>query len=238
MKLDILVLAAHPDDAELSCSGTIAKHIAMGKKVGILDLTKGEMGTRGTPELRMQEAAASSEILGLTVRENAGLKDVYFDITNESIAILVKYIRKYQPEIVLANAIDDRHPDHGKGAELATKACFISGLAKFETTLDNHLQTHWRPKAVYHYIQDRYIEPDFVVDITPFWDKKVNSIKAFSSQFYKADSTEPETHISKAGFLDFVESRSREFGHHIGVTYAEGFTKERLLGVNNLFDLI
>jgi N-acetylglucosamine malate deacetylase 1 len=238
MKLDILVIAAHPDDAELACSGTIAKHIALGKKVGILDLTQGEMGTRGTPELRMVEAAKSAKILGLSARENAHFKDVKFAVDNNHIAQLVTFIRKYQPEIVLANAIEDRHPDHGKGGELASKACFISGLKKFETQLECKNQEAWRPKALYHYIQDRYINPDFVVDITPFWDIKINSIKAFSSQFFNPESTEEETYISKPDFLNYVESRAREFGHHIGATFAEGFTKERHIGVNNLFDLI
>lgn len=237
MKLDILVIASHPDDAELSCSGTIAAHVAKGHKVGIVDLTKGEMGTRGTPEIRLQEAEAAAKELKLSARENLGFEDVYFKDDKEHHLEIVKMIRKYQPEIIIANAITDRHPDHGKGATVVTKACFISGLRREETKLYGALQAPWRPKAVYHYIQNDYIQPDFVVDISDYWDIKLASIKAFRSQFYDPSSLEPESFISKPGFLEFIEARAREFGHRIQVKYGEGFTAERMIGVNSLFDL-
>lgn len=236
-KLDILVIAAHPDDAELGCSGTIAAHIAKGFKVGIVDLTHGEMGTRGTPEIRLQEAADAAKILGLSARENLGFKDIYFKDDEAHQLELIKVIRKYQPEIVLANAITDRHPDHGKGASLASNACFMSGLRKIETELHGVAQQAWRPKFVYHYIQNNYIQPDFIVDISAHWDTKVASIMAFKSQFYDPASQEPASFISSPEFLPFIESRSRELGHRIMVKYGEGFTVERFIGVDNLFDL-
>ena len=236
-KLDILVIAAHPDDAELGCSGTIAAHIDKGFKVGIVDLTHGEMGTRGTPEIRLQEAADAAKILGLSARENLGFKDIYFKDDEAHQLELIKVIRKYQPEIVLANAITDRHPDHGKGASLASNACFMSGLRKIETELDGVAQQAWRPKFVYHYIQNNYIQPDFIVDISAHWDTKVASIMAFKSQFYDPASQEPASFISSPEFLPFIESRSRELGHRIMVKYGEGFTVERFIGVDNLFDL-
>ncbi|MFM2249189.1 MAG: hypothetical protein RLZZ358_116 [Bacteroidota bacterium] len=237
LKLDILVLAAHPDDAELGCSGTIAAQVAKGNKVGVVDLTHGEMGTRGTPELRLQEAAHAAEILGLSVRENMGFQDVFFKDDTEHQLKLIQVIRKYQPEIVLANAITDRHPDHGKGASLATNACFMSGLTKIETSQDGVKQAAWRPKFVYHYIQNNYIQPDFIVDITEFWDTKVKSIAAFGSQFYDPESKEPASFISSPEFLPFIESRAREFGHRIQSKYGEGFTVERFIGVSDLFNL-
>ncbi|HWZ21556.1 MAG TPA: bacillithiol biosynthesis deacetylase BshB1 [Cytophagaceae bacterium] len=233
MKLDILALASHPDDAELACSGTLLAHIALGKKVGIVDLTRGELGTRGTPETRAQEAAEASKILGISVRENLGLADGFFQNDEKSLLEIVKAIRKYQPEIVLANAIDDRHPDHGMGGAVATRACFLAGLVKIETG-----QTPWRPKNVYHYIQDRMLKPDFVFDITPYWEKKINSIKAYKSQFFDPNSKEPASYISTAEFIQFVEARALEFGHAIGVKYGEGFTREKQIGVKNLFELI
>ena len=237
LKLDILVLAAHPDDAELGCSGTIAAQVAKGNKVGVVDLTHGEMGTRGTPELRLQEAAHAAEILGLSVRENMGFQDVFFKDDTEHQLKLIQVIRKYQPEIVLANAITDRHPDHGKGASLATNACFMSGLTKIETSQDGVKQAAWRPKFVYHYIQNNYIQPDFIVDITEFWDTKVKSVAAFGSQFYDPESKEPASFISSPEFLPFIESRAREFGHRIQSKYGEGFTVERFIGVSDLFNL-
>lgn len=236
-KLDILVIAAHPDDAELACSGTIAAHVAKGYKVGIIDLTMGEMGTRGTPELRLQESAKAASILGLSARENLRFKDVYFQDDEAHQLKLIEMIRKYQPDIVLANAITDRHPDHGKGSTLASNACFMSGLRKIETRLDGQLQQPWRPKFVYHYIQNNFIKPDFVVDITPYWEIKLASIQAFASQFYDPNSQEPESFISSKGFLAFIESRAIEFGHSIMSTYGEGFTVERMPGVEDLFNL-
>ncbi len=237
-KLDILVIAAHPDDAELSCSGTIASHVAMGYKVGILDFTQGEMGTRGTSAIRLEESADAARILGLSSRDNLGFADVFFSEDRGHQVAIARIIRKYKPEIVLANAVTDRHPDHGKGGSLATKACFVSGLRMLETEYEGIAQEAWRPKAVYHYIQNNYIEPDFVVDITAFWETKKASIMAFKSQFFDPQSQEPESFISRPDFLDFIEARAREFGHKISAKYGEGFTVERAAGVKNLFDLI
>lgn len=237
MKLDILVLAAHPDDAELGCSGTIAAHVAKGYKVGIVDFTQGEMGTRGTPETRLKESEDAAKILGLAARENMGFKDIYFKDDEFHQHELVRIIRKYQPDIVLANAVSDRHPDHGKGASLATNACFMSGLRRIETIQDGLAQQPWRPKFVYHYIQNNYIQPDFIFDISAYWDIKVASILAFKSQFYDPTNQEPASFISSPEFLPFIESRAREFGHRIMAKYGEGFTIERFIGVNDLFDL-
>ena len=237
MKLDILAISSHPDDIELSCSGTLAAHVAKGYKVGILDLTRGEMGTRGTPEIRLKESALASGVLGLSIRENLGFEDVFFLDDKEHAMEVVKIIRKYQPEIVLANAVRDRHPDHGKGASVVANACFISGLRKVETLHEEQEQQPWRPQYVYHYIQNDYIEPDFVFDITDFWDKKLESIKAFGSQFHDPKSNEPESFISGPNYLEFIESRAREMGHKIRVKYGEGFTAARMLGVNDLYDL-
>lgn len=237
MKLDILVFAAHPDDAELSCSGTIYSHILQGKKVGIIDLTLGELGTRGTAEIRAQEAAASAKILKLAVRENLHFRDGFFQNDEAHQLEVVKAIRKYEPSIILANAITDRHPDHGRAAQLVTDACFLSGLKQVKTFLDHEAQLPWRPKAVYHYIQSIFIKPDFVVDISETWETKLAAIRAFKSQFYNPDSDEPETFISTPAFMEFIASRDREMGHSIGAAYGEGFTIERNIGVKNLFYL-
>lgn len=218
-KLDILVIAAHPDDAELGCAGTIAAHVSKGYKVGIVDLTHGEMGTRGTPDIRLEESAAAAKALGLSARENMGFKDIYFKDDEFHQLELIKVIRKYQPDIVLANAVTDRHPDHGKGSSLATNACFMSGLVKIDTSYEGVRQEAWRPKLVYHYIQNNYIEPDFIVDITPYWDTKIASIMAFKSQFFDPSSQEPSSFISTPEFLPFVESRARDFGHRIMTKY-------------------
>jgi bacillithiol biosynthesis deacetylase BshB1 len=239
LKLDILVFAVHPDDAELGCAGTIASHIATGKKVGIVDFTQGELGTRGTPEIRLQEAEDTKEILGLSIRENLRMRDGFFRNDEEHQKLLIKVIRTYQPEIVLANAVEDRHPDHGRAAELTTQACFYSGLRVIETTDDEgNSQVAWRPKVVYHYIQDRYIEPDFVADISDFWEVKEKAIRAFKSQFYDPASDEPESYLTSPDFLTFLKARSEVMGHKIGVKYGEGFTKSKMIGVKNLFDLI
>lgn len=232
MKLDILVFAAHPDDAELACSGTILKHIAQGYKVGVVDLTRGELGSRGSAEIRDKEAAKSSKILGLSGRDNLDLGDGFFEINESSLLALVRKIREYQPNVVFCNAVEDRHPDHGRGSELASRACFLASLVKIDTNQDV-----WRPKAIYHYIQDRYIKPDFSVDITEFWDKKVEAIQAFSSQFYKPNSTEPETPISSKEFMNYVEGRANQFGREINTKYAEGFTVERTIGVGDVLGL-
>lgn len=230
MKLDILVLAAHPDDAELSCAGTILKHIAAGKKVGIVDFTRGELGTRGTPEIRLQESADATKILGLQARENLGIRDGFFRNDEETQVKLIEVIRKYQPDIVLANALADRHPDHGKGAQLAIDACFLSGLRQIKT---GDLPA-WRPKEVYHYIQDRYLEPDFVIDISAHWDQKEAAIRAFKSQFFDPNSAEPASYISNPDFLNFIQARAMEMGHKIGVKYGEGFQKQGPLDVKIL----
>ncbi|MEX1240501.1 MAG: bacillithiol biosynthesis deacetylase BshB1 [Cyclobacteriaceae bacterium] len=238
MKLDILVLAAHPDDAELGCGGTIAKHTALGDKVGIIDLTRGELGTRGTPETRRQEATESAKILGVDVRENLELRDGFFQNDPESQLVVIRAIRKFQPRIVLANAVYDRHIDHGKGASLAYDASFLAGLVKIKTSdSDGKNQLPWRPEAVYHFVQSQFITPDFVVDISGQWETKMNAIKAFSSQFSNPASKEPETYISKPGFLKMLEARAVEYGHAIGVAHGEGFTTRRFIGVNSLFDL-
>jgi bacillithiol biosynthesis deacetylase BshB1 len=225
MKLDILVMAAHPDDAELSCSGTILKHIAAGKKVGIVDFTRGELGTRGTPEIRLQESADATKILGLHARENLGIRDGFFRNDEQTQIKLIEVIRKYQPDIVLANALQDRHPDHGKGAQLAIDACFLSGLRQIKT---GNLPA-WRPLQLYHYIQDRYLEPDFVVDISAYWDQKEAAIRAFKSQFFDPSSTEPASYISSPDFLNFIQARAMEMGHKIGVKYGEGFQSQKTL---------
>ncbi len=237
IKLDILVMAAHPDDAELSCSGTILSYINQGKKVGIVDFTRGEMGTRGTPEIRLQESNDATKILGLHARENLGLADGFFQNDQASQLILMEVIRRYRPEIVLANALEDRHPDHGKGAKLAIDACFLSGLRMIQT-IDSHSKTEqsaWRPKHVYHYIQDRYLEPDFVIDITEHWETKEQSIRAFKSQFFDPTSKEPNSYISSPDFLSFIQARAQEMGHKIGVKYGEGFQSQKTLQLTNLF---
>jgi bacillithiol biosynthesis deacetylase BshB1 len=230
MKLDILVMAAHPDDAELSCAGTILKHIAAGKKVGIVDFTRGELGTRGTPEIRLQESTDATKILGLHARENLGIRDGFFRNDEETQLKLIEVIRKYQPDIVLANALEDRHPDHGKGAQLAIDACFLSGLRQIKT---GDLPA-WRPAQVYHYIQDRYLEPDFVVDISANWDQKEAAIRAFKSQFFDPNSAEPASYISSPDFLNFIQARAMEMGHKIGVKYGEGFQSQKTLEKNLL----
>ncbi len=238
MKLDILAFGAHPDDVELGCSGTLAKEISLGKKVGIIDLTRGELGTRGSVEIRNKESEAASNILGISVRENLDMRDGFF-INDENHQLkVIEMIRKYQPEIVICNAIDDRHIDHAKGSKLVSDACFLSGLVKIKTMSNNTPQEAWRPKLVYHYIQWKNIEPDFVVDISNFIDKKEAAILAYSSQFYNPNSNEPETPIATKNFLDSIHNRSHELGRLVGTEYAEGFTVERYLAVNSLGDLI
>ncbi len=237
MKLDLIAIGAHPDDIELSCAGTLLSHIAQGKKAGVIDLTRGEMGTRGTPEIRDQEAAAAAKILGLSMRANLGMRDGYYQNTRENQIKIIRQLRKYQPDIILANAIYDRHPDHGKGARLVYDAIFMSGLAKIET-LDpktGKKQERWRPRLLLHYIQDRWITPDIVVDITGFFDKKMESIYAYSTQFYNPKSTEPSTYIASENFIKTLESRAREMGRPCGFEFAEGFTaNNKFLGVKDL----
>jgi bacillithiol biosynthesis deacetylase BshB1 len=238
MKIDILAFGAHPDDVELSCSGTILKHISLGKTVGIIDLTRGELGTRGTPETRDKEAIEGAKILGVGFRENMNFADGFFTNSKENQLALAVKIRKYRPEIVLANAIADRHPDHGKASKLISDSCFLAGLVKIKTHDGDAEQQAWRPTAVYHYLQDRYMKPDFVVDISMFMEQRMASIKAYKSQVYDADSKEPETAISSKQFLDSVYYRALDLGRMIGVKYGEGFVAERLVGVKDLFQLI
>ena len=238
MKIDILAIGIHPDDVELSCSGTIAKHIALGKKVGILDLTRGELGTRGNAELRTKEANDAAIILGVSFRTQLNLKDCFFENNEENQKKIIEIIRKHQPEIILCNAISDRHPDHGRASKLVSDSSFYSGLIKIETHSDNKIQKAWRPKAVYHYIQDQYIHPDFVIDISDFIDIKHKAIMAYSSQFYNPSSNEPETPISSKHFIESVNSKMSILGRDIGVKFAEGYTVDRYPGINSLFDLV
>jgi bacillithiol biosynthesis deacetylase BshB1 len=238
MKLDILVLPVHPDDAELGCSGTIAKEIALGKKVGIVDLTRGELGTRGSAEIRDQESAASAKILGLAVRDNLGLPDGFFENNKPHQLKVIEAIRRFRPEIVITNAYHDRHPDHGRASDLVEDSAFLSGLRKIETYYDGEKQQEWRPKLVLHFIQDNYIKPDILVDVTDYWDKKLESIHAFGSQFYNPEwEGEPQTYISSPEFIQVIEARAREYGKSMGVKFAEGFISRKILGVNDLFDL-
>ncbi|WP_296147328.1 bacillithiol biosynthesis deacetylase BshB1 [uncultured Flavobacterium sp.] len=238
MKLDILVFGAHPDDVELGCGATIAKEISLGKSIGIIDLTRGELGTRGTAEIRDEEAKNAAALLGVSVRENLKMRDGFF-INDEAHQMkVIEMIRKYRPEIVICNAIEDRHIDHGKGSKLVSDACFLSGLIKIETELEGISQAAWRPKIVYHYIQWKDLKPDFVVDVTGFMDKKVNSLMAYKSQFFDPNSDEPTTPIATKNFQDSILYRAQDLGRLINSEYAEGFTAERYLAVNSLADLV
>jgi len=238
MKVDILAIAAHPDDAELGCSGTIIKHINLGYKVGILDLTRGELGTRGTPEIRAEEAATASKLMGIHVRENCNFSDGFFTKDKEHLLQLISKIRKFRPEIVFANAESDRHVDHGRASDLIEEACFLSGLKKIETNIYGSLQESWRPKAIYHYIQDRFLKPDVVVDISDQFEEKMAAIMCFKSQFYSEGNQEPDTPISSKQFLEFLKGRATEFGRLINVNYGEGFTVRRSIGSRDLLQLL
>jgi len=238
MKLDILFFGAHPDDVELGCGATIAKEVSLGKKVGIVDLTRGELGTRGTAEIRDEEAKNAAAVLGVEIRENLKMRDGFF-INDEAHQMqVIKMIRKYRPEIVICNAIDDRHIDHGKSSKLVSDACFLSGLIKIETEIDGIAQAAWRPKLVYHYIQWKDLKPDFVVDVSGFMDKKVASLMEYKSQFYDPNSNEPSTPIATKNFKDSILYRAQDLGRLINSEYAEGFTVERYLAVNSLGDLV
>jgi bacillithiol biosynthesis deacetylase BshB1 len=237
MKLDILAFGAHPDDVELGCGATIAKEVASGKTVGIIDLTKGELGTRGTEFTRKEEAANAAEILGVSVRENLGFADGFFTNDKQHQLEVIKMIRKYQPEIVICNAIDDRHIDHGKGSKLVSDACFLSGLLKIETEVEGQSQEKWRPKTVYHYIQWKNIKPDVVVDVTGYIDIKMKSVLAYKTQFFDPNSKEPETPITSQNFTDSVKYRARDLGRLINSEFAEGFTTERYVATESLFNL-
>ena len=238
MKLDILAIGSHPDDVELSCSGTIAKEVDRGKKVGILDLTRGELGTRGTAKTRDKEAKNAAEILGVSVRENLEFSDAFFINNTAHQLEIIKILRKYRPEIVLCNAVDDRHIDHGKGSKLTSDACFLSGLRKIETIYDGESQQAWRPKHVYHYIQWKNLTPDVVVDISGYIDKKMEAVKAYKSQFFDENSKEPQTPISSSNFLESITYRARDLGRLINTEHAEGYTVERYPAVDSIFDLI
>jgi len=239
MKLDILAFAAHPDDIELSCGATLAKHVALNDKVGVIDFTKGELGTRGTPEIRMKEATESAAILGLAMRENLSFADGFFADDHEHQIKIVRKLRAYQPNIVLANAIKDRHPDHARASEMVKTSVFLSGLKKIETYDESgNLQEPWRPKILLHYIQSIPIAPDFVVDVSEHWETKMKAVRAFASQFHNPKSDEPDTYISDPKFLKMIEARGLEFGQILNVDYAEGFTIDRYLGVKDLKSLL
>ena len=238
MKVDVLAIGAHPDDVELGCGGTIAKLISEGKKVAILDLTQGELGTRGTNETRAIEAKNAAEILGISARENLKMRDGFLVNSEEYQLRIIKAIRTYQPEIVFSNAVDDRHPDHAKAAKLASDACFLSGLIKIETEESGKKQEKWRPKQVFHYIQWKNLEPDFVIDISGFLDKKIESCLAYKTQFYDPTSTEPTTPISSKSFLDSITYRAQDLGRLAGVEHAEGFTTEKTLALKNFDGII
>jgi len=242
MKLDILAFGVHPDDVELSCAGTLMVEINNGKKVGVIDLTRGELGTRGTAETRKQEAAAAAEIMGIHLRENLGMRDGFFKNDEEHQLQIIQRIRQYQPEIVICNALVDRHPDHGRSSKLVSDASFLSGLRKIETSLNGVAQEAWRPKYVFHYIQDRYAEPDFIFDITSVFDRKVESIKAYGTQFSNTgvnpNDDEPQTYISTPAYFDTIISRHKMLGKRIGVEYGEGFISEKRIGINTFDALI
>jgi len=237
-KLDILAFGAHPDDVELGCAGTLLVAVAEGKKVGIIDLTKGELGTRGTTSQRLKEAQLAAEVMGIGVRENLGLADGFFENNKENQFVIIEIIRKYQPSVILCNAPEDRHPDHGRAAQLVSEAAFLSGLVKIQTSHNGQVQAAWRPTQVFHYIQSRNLTPNFVIDISAFIDKKMEAIVAHSSQFYNPNSTEPDTFISGNAFLEFVKGRAKELGHSIGVDYAEGFITQKLLGIRSFDSII
>ena len=234
LKVDVLAVGVHPDDVELGCSGTILVALAEGKKVGIVDLTRGELGTRGSAEIRKTEAANAAKVLGVQVRENVGLADGFFLNDEAHQRKVITIIRKYQPEIIICNAPEDRHPDHGRSAKLVSDAAFLSGLRKIETELDGIQQEAWRPKYVFHYLQDRFLQPDFVVDISAHMDKKIESVLSYTTQFFNPDLNEPQTYISSPEFLETVKARAMMLGKRIGVKYAEGYISEKMLGVTSL----
>ena len=239
MKLDVLAIGVHPDDVELGCSGTLIKEIKRGKKAGIVDLTQGELGTRGTIETRSEEAKEASKIIGVVVRENLKMRDGFFQNDEAHQLRLIQVLRKYQPEIVIGNILEDRHPDHGRAGHLIYDACFLSGLKQIKTTDEQgRAQDRWRPKHLFHYLQDRFYEPDIIVDITEVWQQRLESIKAYKTQFHSPDSTEEETYISTPEFLESVIARARLLGKRIGVQFAEGFISKKSIGISNLDALL
>ena len=236
-KTDILAIGVHPDDVELSCAGTILTHIDRGHSIAICDLTEGELGSRGSASTRLEEAERARQIFGIDHRVNLGLADGFIQKDKPSLIKLIEVIRRFQPTVVLANAIRDRHPDHGKAADFIHEACFLSGLIKIQTSMNGQPQQHWRPRSVYHYIQDYYIEPSFIVDISSMMEKKLETIQAYASQFYNPKSNDAETPISSKAFLDGIIARASQFGRLINVDYAEGFTSARPIGVDNILSL-
>ncbi len=238
MKLDILAFGVHPDDVELSCGGTLIVEIRNGKKVGVIDLTKGELGTRGTADTRKEEAAIAAKILGVHLRENLGMRDGFFKNDEEHQMQVIRKLRQYQPDIVICNAINDRHPDHGRSSKLISDSCFLAGLMKIETEFDGEKQVAWRPKHVFHYIQDRYYEPDFLFDISDVFEQKLESIKAYSTQFYNPELDEPQTYISTPAYFETIISRHKMFGKRIGVDYAEGYITEKRIGIKSFDGII
>jgi bacillithiol biosynthesis deacetylase BshB1 len=238
MKLHLLAIAVHPDDIELGCAGILIKHARAGQAVGILDLTRGELGTRGTPEIRLQEAADAAKVMGVVVRENAGMRDGFFRNDEEHQMKLLTYIRRWRPEIVIANSLEDRHPDHGRAGQLIADACFLAGLRKVETTYEGQAQEAWRPKRVFHMIQDRQLTPSFIVDVTEAHEQKLAAIQAYKSQFHNPDSNEPQTYISSQNFLEQIKYRDALLGKRIGVEYGEGLITENIPGISDLNSLI
>jgi bacillithiol biosynthesis deacetylase BshB1 len=239
MKLDVLAIGVHPDDVELGCSGTLIKEVRRGKKAGVVDLTQGELGTRGSIESRVQEAGEAARIMGLSVRENLKMRDGFFQNDEEHQLQLIRAIRKYQPEIIIGNILEDRHPDHGRAGQLIYDACFLSGLKQIQTKdEEGRKQEKWRPKQLLHYLQDRFYEPDVIVDITEVWEQRLQSIKAYKTQFHDPGINEYETYISSPEFLESVIARARLLGKRIGVRFAEGFTSKKSIGINNLDALI
>lgn len=237
MKLDVLAIGAHPDDVELTVSGTVILMVKQGRKVGILDLTRGELGTRGSAEIRDQEAADAAKIMGLAARVNLGMRDGFITNDEASRMKIIQVIRRFRPEIILCNSVSDRHPDHGAASKLVSDSVFLAGLHKLSTHDNGSVQESWKARAVYHFIQDRYLKPDFTVDVTEVWNERMEALRAFKSQFYNPASNEPESAISSKAFLDFIEARAREFGRPTGVPFAEGYQVERTMGIRDLFDL-
>ena len=233
MKVDILAFGVHPDDVELGCSGTLIASIAQGKKVAVVDLTRGELGTRGTAETRKTEAANAAKVMGVHARENLNMADGFFQDDEAHIKKVITVIRKYQPEIVLCNAPEDRHPDHGRSSKLVSDAAFFSGLRKIETILNNEAQQEWRPNYVFHYIQDRYLKPDFLFDISDYYEQKIKAVLSYTTQFNSTDTSEPQTYISTPDFIDVIKARALMFGKRIGVKYAEGYLTTKMIGVKS-----
>lgn len=240
MKLDVLAIGVHPDDVELGCSGTLIKEIKSGKKAGIVDLTQGELGTRGTKESRYEEAAEAARIIGVSIRENLKMRDGFFRNDEEHQMQLIRVLRKYQPEIVIGNILEDRHPDHGRAGQLIYDACFLSGLKQVKTSDEGKEQDKWRPKYLLHYLQDRFYEPDVILDITDVWEQRLQSILAYKTQFHnpEANGNEPQTYISSPQFLESVIARARMLGKRIGVQFAEGFTSQKNIGIRSLDSLV